>query len=440
MKSVSWEQAAEAMGGQSYGAGGPITGAATDDRDVRPGDLFFAISGARVDGHQFVEVAYRSGAVGAVTLRPIGDVPCIVVDDTVAALGRLGAWQRDRLDIAVIGVTGSAGKTSVKEMIAAALGAAKNEGNLNTEIGVPVTLCRLSGDEKILVQEMAMRGRGQIAELCRIAKPIVGAITNIGWSHVEELGSKDKIAAAKAELLEALPANGLAVLPRDDDYFAFLRSRVPCRWVSFGSSPDADSHVEALSDDRQSARIRVGGEEHEVRLPAPGMAQAMNAACALAVARGLGRSIDVDAIGRATLPDLRWQVLTSRHGATIIADCYNASPDSMRQALTELSLTEATRKIAVLGGMRELGEYSLELHEQLGRDVFSADIDLLVSVGEDLIADAAVAAGMESWRVEKVADAESAARWLNENLAKGDAALIKGSRAIGLEAILKVVI
>jgi len=440
-----------------------VRGVTTDSRVVEPGDLFFALRGERTDGHQYLQEVFAKGAVAAVVeYLPIGaeGFPLLRVPSTLQALGMLAHYYRMRMpNLIVVGITGSTGKTTTRAMVAAALEAGfagavhSSAGNFNTEIGVPLTLFGLEPFHRVLVQEMAMRGRGQIAYLAEMARPRVGVITQIGWSHIEMLGSRQAIAEAKSELLKALPADGVAILPRDDRYYEFLRSQAPCAVLTFGRNPDSDACLvqTRLAPDSTAGRIRLKSTlfqrpdplEVELELPYLGEHLLMNAMIALLVAVALG--VDphraARAIERVSLPEMRMTIQPQPGGWTLINDAYNANPDSMRAALQVLLYqAPAQRRIAILGDMKELGTYSMRLHWQLGRWLATQPLDYLILVGTDVLWTAAAAreGGFPPQRVLHFENPLSAGEWLWRNVQKGDWVLLKGSRAIGLERIMGV--
>lgn len=450
--------AAKAIGaeGRRWSNTATVQGIFIDSRHVKPGGLFFALKGERTDGHQYAAQALERGALGAVVERvPQGVNPAderlLVVGSSIEALGRLARWYRDQFDITIVGVTGSTGKTSTKEMIAQALQAAypgtvlKSQGNYNTEIGVPLTLYGLNEHHRVAVLEMAMRGSGQIDWLCEVANPLVGVVTQIGWSHIEQVGSRRGIAEAKGELLRRLPANGAAVLSRDDRFFPFLESLCRCPVVSFGKHREADVRLIAVEGStREASRgiVQVGDRRLDVQIPVPGEHQLINVTAALAVASVLG----VD-LGKATaelahvrLPEMRMAVQMHQPGWTLINDAYNANPDSMRGAIKTLVEQPCKgRRIAILGDMKELGSYSRRLHRQLGRWLAAQPIDLLVLVGNDVLwtASTAMEGGFFEDRLLYFETPEEAGEWLQLNVREGDCVLLKASRAVELERAVR---
>lgn len=438
----------EALGGQLV-ASRPDThesfqAGAIDSRTAGPGDLFFALRGERADGHDFIAQARQSGASGFVVERPtdIAGAPVFHVSDGLPSLQRIAAFWRSRHDIRVIGVTGSVGKTTAKELITHVLSSRfrtlKSEANLNTEIGIPLTLLQLREEHERAVLEMAMYSRGEIALLARISKPVVGVVTNVGPVHLERLGYMGAIVAAKAELIEALPPDGLAVLNGDDARTTSFAHRTRARAVLFGTSEQC--HFRA-SDIRSRGLAGIeflmttpAGEAH-VRCPLPGRHHVYPALAAAAVALNEGISLSEITAGLADArPDLRLTPRTGPNGSVIIDDSYNASPASMLGALDLLSECPE-RRIAVLGDMRELGAASQEGHRTVGRHTLGR-CDVVVVVGEDarLIEEGARSAG-HPW-VYFVDSTEEAIAFLRRELRTGDHVLIKGSRAVGLESVV----
>lgn len=442
-----------------------------DSRKVEPGDLFFALSGERFDAHQFVPEVLEKGAVGAVTARgriavsrsgPGGAV--IEVEDPLLALGTLGAWHRSRFPVRLVGVTGSVGKTTTKDLVAAVLGqqytTLKSPGNLNAEIGLPLTLLQLGSEHKAAVVEMAMRGPGQIRYLARLARPEVAVITTIGLSHIELLGSQDAIADAKAEILDFLPVDGTAVLNADDRYYSFLRSRVPpgARVLPFGtgtpegegiygaylgSGPpqgerDSGGHLGA----RFTLRSGRNGVVRWVWMPILGRHNMQNALAAAAVGQALGVSWPriARALAEAEVSGMRMEVHRLKDGSSILDDAYNASsPEAMLSALQVLHEIPGLRTVAVLADMLELGPMSEPSHTQVGEGVASTRPDLLVTVGERAakIAETAVASGFPEEGVLVCATREEALDALRPLRRPGDVILVKGSRGMAMEHLVR---
>ena len=426
-----------------------ITGVSTDTRTLEEGDLFVALTGESSDGHKFLHEALAKGASGVVVSRKVeARRLAIRVEDTLTALGDLAAYYRSKFKPLVVGVTGSVGKTTTKEMIAAVAAAKgpvlKNAGNFNNEIGLPLTLLQLSPRHKTAVVEMAMRGPGQIEYLAKIARPSIGVITNIHMSHIEILGTMDAIADAKSELLGYLPADGVAVLNADDAYFQFLSSRANSRIVSFGESPSADVQAVSAGIDAKGCctfEVKTPNGTFDVRIPVPGEHNIKDALAAIAVGEELG--IPHDAIREALAgfkpPEKRSNVVPTRGGFVVIDDTYNASPASVQSALKTLAMMEGERKIAVLGDMLELGEHAPAAHLEVGRTASEAGIDMLVVVGQmaKLIARGAIDAGMPIASVSEYDDSWRAAKELPEKVRERDVVLVKGSRAMKMERVVE---
>ncbi len=418
-------------------------------RTIEPGDLFIALTGESSDGHKFLADALAKGAAGVVVSRKVeARRLAIRVDDTLLALGDIAGYYRSKFTPTMVAVTGSVGKTTTKEMIAAVAAARgpvlKSAGNFNNEIGAPLTLLELAPRHKTAVVEMAMRGPGQIDYLARIARPSIGVITNIHMSHIELLGSMDAIADAKGELLDHLPADGAAVLNADDGYFDYLKRRANCRVVSFGESPQADVRAMSVGLDSKGCcnfEVQTAGGSFSVRIPVPGEHNIKDALSAVAVGELLGITYEQisEALANYTPPEKRSNVVPTRGGVVIIDDTYNASPASMHSALKTLAMMEGERKIAVLGDMLELGDHALDAHLELGRAAKEAGVDMLLTVGQlgKLIARGAIDAGMPVALVSEYDDSWQAARELPEKLRERDVVLVKGSRAVKMERVVE---
>ena len=441
----------ELTGDGPTGIPGKVT---LDSRAVAPGDLFVAVAGERVDGHEYLGAAAAAGAVAALCTRPDGALPCVVVHDPVVALGRLAAGVHARLAAAgltTLGITGSSGKTSTKDLLGQVLASAgptvSPPGSYNNDIGLPLTVLDADEGTRFLVLEMGARGPGHIARLCGVARPQIGVVLNVGSAHLGEFGSAEVIAQAKGELVEALPGDGTAVLNADDPRVLGMAPRTRARVLTTGTAADADVRATGVSLD-ESARARftlvAAGEEHPVALQVVGQHQVANAlsAAGAALAAGLAPAAIAAALSSAVTRS-RWRMEVERRadGVTVVNDAYNANPESMRAALAALAGLAGERRIAVLGGMAELGPDAAAEHERLGRDAAAAGVDLLVAVGPDAvgIARGASAAGLRAGgpggESVHVPDRGAARELLSGLLRPGDVVLVKASRSYGLELL-----
>lgn len=429
-----------------------------DSRQVEPGALFAAVLGERADGHDHAAEAVRRGAVAVLAARPVG-VPAVVVDDVVRALGRLARAVTDRAaGTTVVGLTGSAGKTGTKDLIAQLLGRIGStvftQGSFNNELGLPLTALRVAPDTRFLVLEMGARGKGHIAELTEITPPRIGVVLNIGAAHLGEFGSREGTAEAKGELVEALPPEGTAVLNADDPLVRTMAARTRARVVWFGESEQADVRAEDVRLDRAGRpafTLVARGGSAPVALRLYGEHQVSNALAAAAVALecGLDVAAAADALsGARSLSRWRMELTDRPDGVTVINDAYNANPDSMRAALRALAAIggrgpEARRTWAVLGEMRELGEDSLAEHDAVGRLAVRLNISTLVAVGGREAACMELGARNEgSWGEESVlvSDADAAIGLLREQVGPGDVVLVKASRSVGLERVAEALL
>jgi UDP-N-acetylmuramoyl-tripeptide--D-alanyl-D-alanine ligase len=447
--------AADAVAGRDSGAdsGGDsitATGYSIDSRTLRPGDLFFAIRGERFDGHDFLASALERGACAAVVARdraaglPEGLHPLLATDDPLAALQRLASAVRRHWGKRVIGITGSAGKTTTKEAVAAVLGARfsvlKSQGNLNNGYGLPLQLLRLEPEHEVAVVEMGMSAAGEIAALCRIAAPDWGVVTNVGHAHAE--GFADGIAGiarAKYELIAALPRHGVAFLNCDDPYVSQFGRDFEGKAVYFGRGPMSDPRAEnmqALGAEGLRMQVRAGEQHCELHLHLPGEHNASNALAAIAVGMEAGIPLADCCAALAELrpEEKRGQVLTLR-GATIINDSYNSNPEALKSMIAMLAGMQARRRILVAGEMLELGREADALHAACGKAAAQAGINIVVGVRGKAqhIVDAAREAGAEAQFLETP---EAAGAWLREHLEPGDAVLLKASRGVRLERAL----
>lgn len=430
-----------------------FTGVTVDSRRTRPGELFFALRGQRADGHAFVADAAARGAAGAVVERPPaadGELPdgftLIEVQDAEAALGQVAAGHRRRLPSAAVAVTGSVGKTTTKEMVASVLAVRwpvfKSPGNYNNQVGLPLAVLAWRRDHAAGVFELAMRGPGQIAALCRILRPQVGVVTNVGESHLELLGSLEAVADAKAELVEALPPDGTAVLNADDPRVRAMASRTAARVVLYGLDGSAEVRAEnAAADGPLGIRFTLCTPRgrRPVRLPVPGLHQVHNALAAAAVGVVFGLEPDEIAAGLAAFrPEEGRLNLRSFGAVTVLDDTYNAAPASTLAALRVLRQVARGRAVAVLADMLELGPAEHEGHRRVGREAARA-ADLLLGVGPRMAAAVAAAreAGMAPETARHYPDRDALLADLPDLVRPGDTVLVKGSRAMGMEAVVR---
>jgi UDP-N-acetylmuramoyl-tripeptide--D-alanyl-D-alanine ligase len=440
-------QVASVVGGTLADATGDeaVTGAVIDSRRATEGALFVALPGERTDGHDHAAAAIASGATGVLAARAVG-VPAVVEPDPAEALGTLACWYAARLPAHVVGITGSSGKTSTKDVVAQVLERAGTTvapvGSFNNELGLPLTVLSADDATKFLVLEMSARGTGHIAWLCRVAPPEVGVVLNVGVAHLGEFGSREAIAQAKGELVEALPATGLAVLNSDDPLVMGMRPRTSARVVTFGEQGDYRATGVTLDALGRSTFTLVTPEgSAPVSLRLVGEHHVGNALATAAVGAWAGLSTDdvADALSHAT-PRSRWrmEVRETADGVTVINDAYNANPESVRAALKSLvAIGRGRRTWAVLGEMAELGEAAWEAHDAVGRLAVRLDVSRLVVVGPNAKGIHAGASLEGSWGDEAtyVDDTDSALRLLRAELRPGDVVLVKASRAAGLERV-----
>ena len=439
-------QAARAMGGELHGTDGAFSGVSTDSRALARGELFVALRGERFDGHAFVPQAARAGAAGVVIARdsaPPADCPCIVVADPLIALGRLAQHWRRQFAIPVVALTGSNGKTTVKEMLAAMLRAASaeaavlaTEGNLNNHIGLPLMLLRLRAGHRYGVFEMGMNHAGEIRYLSGLAEPDVALVNNIGRAHIEFLGSEEAIARAKGEIFEGLKPDGTAVINADDRFAPLLRELAGARpRVEFGleqPAPVTGRCTLRLLDSEIRLTTPLG--EAAATVPAPGLHNVRNALAAAAAATALGITPATIAAGLAGFRGAkgRLQKREGLAGAAILDDTYNANPDSVRAAIAVLAALPG-RRVLVLGDMGELGPGGEGLHAQAGEYARSAGIDVLYTLGE-LAAHAARAFGRGARHFQRIEDLLAA---VESALAPDVTVLVKGSRFMQMERVVK---
>jgi UDP-N-acetylmuramoyl-tripeptide--D-alanyl-D-alanine ligase len=450
MNPTTLQQIAAWAGGRLSGApGAMVRRVVTDSRAVQAGDLFVALKGERFDGHDFIGAVTEQGAAGCLVQSGCGERPpglaAVEVGDTLAALQHLAAAWRRTLPVRVVGVTGSSGKTSTKDFTHAILSGRLagwcTQGNLNNHIGVPLTLLAGGVEDVFAVVELGMNHAGEIAPLAAMARPEVGIITNIGVAHIEYLGSREAIAREKGALVAALPAEGVAVLPAEEDFLPLLEELSSGRILTAGLGR---GDVQAVDVAPVAGGSRFGliheGQRVEVELGVAGLHMVRNAALAAAAALALDLPLQAAAEG------LRGMTLTKGRmerrmvrGVEFLDDTYNANPDSMKAALATLAQWPAQgRRIAVLGRMGELGSYAREGHASVGRAA-GAGIDWLLTVGAEAEWIAAAAREEGGVEVAHFEDTTAAARALGAEVSEGDVVLVKGSRSARMERVLEEV-
>lgn len=435
-----------------------VQGISVDSRSILTGELFIPLKG-KADGHLFIPDALKAGAAGFVLEKNAAQKELLValadaqfaieVEDPLKALQNIAAYYRTKLSAKVIGVTGSTGKTTTKDMLNCVLShkmrVISTDKNYNNEIGVPLTILRANETTEAMVVEMGMRGVGQIKELAEIARPDIGVVTNIGQAHMELLGSEELIAQAKAELVEAIPEHGVAVLNADDMWTDNIAKCACSKIITYGIL-DGDvrgSKIEA--DEFGKARFSLSvenGSSYTVRLPIPGKHNVYNALAASAVAHSMGLTPDDVRIGlqNCRLSAMRMEMFNLDDNVLVINDAYNANPTSVQAALgTLMDIKAEGRHISVLGDMLELGSYTNEAHKQVGEVVASLGVDVLVAVGAEsqVMADSAIKAGMSHKAVITCPDSNTAAQLLKQLIEPGDVILVKASRGIGLEVVVR---
>lgn len=447
METMHLHEVAAALGVNPEGcADADITNITIDSREAGEGTLFFAIKGDRFDAHDFVPEVMAKGAAAAVCSRPVEGVAedkILLVPDTRLAFLALAKHYRAKFDIPVVGLTGSVGKTTTKEMVAAVLSqkykTLATQGNFNNEIGLPKMCFRLDSGYEAAVLEMGMSGFGEIHRLSDTARPTIGIITNIGVCHIEMLGSREGILRAKMEILDGMDDDAPLIINGDNDLLPNGVKDIPNPLTVCGiSTPDADCRAENIvqNSDSMSFVIRYDGERYPVTLPAVGQHNVYNACIAFACGMLLDVSAEQAVKGLSEyVPTGMRQKIVRKGGITVIEDCYNASPDSIKASLRVLRDYDCRRRIAVLGDMKELGSYSRTAHLECGRAVAESGMDVLLAYGEDA-----------KWYIEGAGsdvpcalhfdDKQALADKLCSLLREGDAVLVKGSRAMKLEEVI----
>ena len=434
----SLTQIAEVLG-SSLRSDAKVTGYSVDSRTLQAGDLFFALSGPNNSGNDYVEEVLRKGAVGVIATRHFPG-PVILVPDALQALQSLASWARAQWGGDVVGVTGSAGKTSTKDIIAALLGmklqVGKTEGNFNNHVGLPLSILRLPDGLEVAVLEMGMNHEGEIRDLAKIARPKIGVVTTVGYAHMEYFDSIEEVAAAKHELIEALPASGVAVLNADDPLvhaFSFGGKK-----VTYGIESDADIRAQDVELQSTGARFRVDDVHFSTALMGRHGVRNVLAGIAVAGLYGMLPHELTDAVSSLRPGKMRGERFTHR-GILIFNDCYNSNPEAVRSMIDVLRDTPARRRIAVLGEMLELGRWSESLHGDVGRYVAQSGISVLVGIrgAARHMVDSATQAGLPAEAAFFFDDASAAGQSLKRITREGDLILFKGSRGTHVELALE---
>lgn len=451
---LGWEELITGISGRLIQGdlGRKAAGISTDTRTLRPGDLFVALKGPRFDGHHYIPQAFEKGASAVLVSEPVkGLLPeqvVIQVNDTLSALGDLSGLWRGKFPVTLIGISGSNGKTTTKEMLATILGQVgptlKNPGNLNNTIGLPLSLFALNEGHRFAVMEMGMNHLGEIARLCRIAKPSVGLLTNIGPAHLEGLGSLSMVAKAKGELFEALESDHLALVNYDDPRIRDLAESCRALKITFGLHPEAEVRADQLIVTSQGIRFQIffKGEKAEILLPIQGEHNTSNALGAAATALALGLSLEKVRQGLEGFkpPEHRLEIKKGIKGSWLIDDTYNANPASLKAALKAFeSLRQGKRGGLVLGDMLELGDQTIEAHRELGRLIGEMGVETLVTLGPfslELLSEALK--GLRPPR--KTLGTQSQKEiidYLVNLIQEGDLLLFKGSHGMDMEAVVR---
>ncbi|HEY5585174.1 MAG TPA: UDP-N-acetylmuramoyl-tripeptide--D-alanyl-D-alanine ligase [Ruminiclostridium sp.] len=451
MISFGCAELAEAVRGQLlWGTAEQVfVGVTTDSRKVAKDNLFIPLVGEKFDGHEYIEQCFNAGAAVCLTeklIPQIGEGTAILVNDTAKALRDIATWHRNKYNIPVVGITGSVGKTSTKDIIACVLAkqyvVLKTQGNFNNEIGLPLTLLNLDDTHEIAVIEMGMSGFGEISRLTAIAQPQIAVITNIGVSHIEKLGSQQGILKAKMEILEGLRDGGLVVLNGDDPLLMELNGRLNIKTVFYGTNSELDyvgQDYESLGEAGTRFNIIIGEQIYKVAVPVPGAHNVYNALAAIAVGIELNipMNVIIEGIAQYSPGNMRQNIITY-NGMKIINDAYNASPQSIQAAINVLEeLSSKTRSIAILGDMLEMGNMAEELHYSVGSFIKDKKIDYLITVGKDSknITQAVTDSGNQIIKLQHFDNNNEALIYILSIIRQGDFILIKGSRGMKMEQI-----
>jgi UDP-N-acetylmuramoyl-tripeptide--D-alanyl-D-alanine ligase len=459
MKPTRLSRLAKIVGGQIISGSKDviIRSVSIDSRSSRSGDLFVCLPGKLTDGHKYIFEAQRNGAAASLVTKDLSvnkptdgsrQISLVKVNDGLIALQKLANFCVQDYQVKVIGITGSTGKTSTKDFLASILSigheVVASQKNYNNEIGLPLTILNAKPEVEFMVLEMAMRGPGQIGDLARIAKPLVGVVTNIGPSHMEFFNSEFEIAKAKAELLASLPSNGLAVINRDSSWFETLKKSARSSIITFGINNYSDCMATEIALDKQARAsfvLNVRGEKKEIHLAVPGPHLVYNALAAASVAVWFGIDMaEISAgLSKAKLSKMRMEVISTDRGL-ILNDAYNANPTSVLAALkTVAEMRVKGRKVAVLGDMAELGSLTNSAHFKVGKEAAKLGIDLIIAVGSQArnLSAGALSTGFNSRNVKCLSNKDEVAEFLSKDASADDLILIKASRCMEFEAIVE---
>lgn len=428
-----------------------IEGVSTDSRKINAGDIFIPIVGEKFDGHGFIKSSLEQGAAASLTSKPMDAIngkALIRVEDTLKALGDIAACYRNKFNIPIIGITGSVGKTSTKDMVSAVLSrkfnVLKTQGNYNNQIGLPLTVFNLENFHQAAVVEMGMSGFGEISSLTAIAKPDIAVITNIGLSHIEKLGSRQNILKAKMEIFEGLKSGGLVVLNGDDKLLYGLKDLLKFRTVYYGMEDGLTyqaCNVKSLGEHGTSFEITYKNNDYKLNVPVPGVHNVYNALAAIAVGIEMNMDMEsiIEGIAEFTPGQMRLNIISYK-GIKIINDAYNASPKSMEAAIDVLKdIGDSGRTFAVLGDMLEMGEWAYKAHTDIGKYAVLKGVDYIVTVGENgkNIAGGAIASGAAEDSVFSFDNNGEVSSFLKSFVKNGDIILVKGSRGMKMEDIVE---
>jgi UDP-N-acetylmuramoyl-tripeptide--D-alanyl-D-alanine ligase len=446
---------AKAVGGQANGEF-RASGVAFDSREVGPGDLFVAMRGEQADGHDYIAKAFANGAAGVICEREVTGGPCIIVEDSAAALEALGIASRTRSEAVIIGVTGSAGKTGTKEALHQALdripsrSAHRSVKSYNNHVGVPLSLSRMPETSEFAVLEMGMNHAGELSALTKMVRPNIAIVTTVASAHIEFFDSEADIARAKAEIFEGLEPGGTAIIPYDNVHYPILYKKAEDyadKIITFGASSEADCHIVdqlPAMDGGTLVTAMLNGELLVYRIAQPGEHWVMNSLAVLAAVQAAGGDLAVAGLALAEMGGLagrgaRNMVAIADGEALVIDESYNANPASMRVTLGDLGLTKADRKVAILGSMKELGDKSDDYHAALDSVIIASGVSQCLLVGDEMkiLADRLSNSLEYKGQVAHVTSSSQALDWCRSVLCPGDAILVKGSNSLGLGSVVK---